>query len=188
MNLTFFFSLLFVSHYSMGQMDDTVEISKATVKAFFADTRQIINGDKKYFYIIDKPSVAFPETEKDIQKHLKDFKLDSFFTPSDVNFLCTQIKHSKTIVWDSTYIEQSIIVKETFIDSVLHSPLEKDRIRIGLPAHYRMSFPLFNSDKTFCYISTYYWCGWLCGQQTSYLFKRINNQWKKYRVSYGPVS
>jgi hypothetical protein len=181
-------TLIFLNNFSRAQNFDSLVILKSDVRKFFTDTRPIINGNKKYFYLYDKPSNIFPNSEKEISKYLKDFGLDSFFITSDIDFLSKQIKEIKTIIWDSSYIDSTTFLKSSTIDSIFKSPIDSIRRGYRVPVHYNLTFPIFNKDKTICYISTFYWCGRLCGQGISYIFKLIDNQWQQFRIFYGPVS
>jgi hypothetical protein len=185
--ITFFFA--FLTYRSIGQNSESPFLTSSEVRSFFNDVRPIINGGEKYFYLCDKPlNSDLPSKTKELRKHLKIYRLDSFFIKNDIDVLCKQIKQSKASIWESSYIDSTVFLRNTFIDSTLHSPIDSVRKKHKLPVFYSLTFPLFSNDKLTCYISAWYWCGTLCGHGSTYIFKRVNGHWILYRIFYGPVA
>lgn len=189
MKIIFTLIIVILTFHSIGQKSDSLFVSTSEVKSFFHDTRKIINGGKDFFYLCDKPTnISFPINTKKLRQFLKTFSLDSFFTKNDIEVIVKQIKQSKGVVWKSLYIDSTIFLRRSYMDSIFHSPDPIIRKGFKLPVHYFLTFPLFSKDKLNCYIDAWYWCGRVCGQQTTYIFKFVKGHWVIHRIFYGAVS
>ena len=95
--------------------------------------------------------------------------LKKYFNTSDMSFLEEQFKNQVSKKW----VEYELRAK--FNDTYTNN-------------FFEYSIPLFSTDNQSAIIYEYYYCGNLCAYSGLWLYRRIDGQWKKYKLLKGWIS
>jgi len=86
-------------------------------------------------------------------------------------------------VWTNQIFDSARIITQKQLDSIsAPDPL------YNTPEHYRFSLPFFTKDKNLFLIYLTHYCGNLCAERSTRLYKKVNGKWVLVKYFYRSMS
>lgn len=141
-----------------------------------------------FFNSIDQPDSIrqfYLESSADISHILKDtamiFSDTSLFSPTDIEFIRTQLTERKNFTWERNKIKGAKVISTAKISKILNKGPVKGWATFNKKygtGFETFSFPLFTADKNTCIVYQAILCGNLCGHGATNVYKKINGRWR----------